>query len=340
MNDPRARARGVESGDQRLAEQRVDDDVDASLAGLRECRGQVWLLERHGGVGAALERPRQTALRARRGDHTARAEYTRGLHRDLADDAARTEHEHVLAGPQFRAPGQREPPDEAPDAERHRQPVGDVIAYRQRRRGIDQRPLRHRAERRDRRIEVDAAPLERRHGLSAGDGRQRRPAAVERAGRKRHIDWIQAGGEHLDDGLPGSRDRLLELCGGGHAVVAQNCRAHRRQLARLIPPLHEGCIMVYAISSNCRYHAVMSTIGLSESATSRAQNLTSMQVHFLGSAARVRLPVRSSFATAATPRASRSAQTANRRNSCWTPASASPSRRGCSMSAPSTAPCC
>ena len=98
LHEPRAEARGVDGRHERLAEQRVDDDVDPAPGGRgQRARQVIWLAEANGGVRAEREAALQPFGRTRRGDHTRRAEQLRGLHGDLSQHAAGAQHEHVLA---------------------------------------------------------------------------------------------------------------------------------------------------------------------------------------------------------------------------------------------------
>jgi hypothetical protein len=163
------------------------DDVDVAAGGLAErLRERIAGSERaevDRRIRAELPRPLQHLGVTPRRHHAAGAEQPRRLHRELADDAGRAQHEHRLARSQPRAPRERQPGRQPGHAKRHRNAVVELVRQRDRLLFPDQRALGERAERRHGAAEVHAPSVagDSPDALAAHHRGQRRRTGDERA---------------------------------------------------------------------------------------------------------------------------------------------------------------
>ena len=221
LHEPAERPQRGQRRDGGLAPERVEHEVEARAARrLAQRRGERRRRAAHRRVGAERARQLQPLGAARGRDDAARAEQPRGLDGDLADDAARAEHQHRLAGLQLAAPVQREPGGEPGDAEADGERRVEARGHGVAAAGGDQRALRERPVRLDGGVEVDGAAVGApADALLARHVRRLVALVRERPGRDAHVDGVHAGGEH------GER---LGALGGRRIVEARRAPGRRR----------------------------------------------------------------------------------------------------------------
>jgi hypothetical protein len=137
--------------------QRIDDHVDVVGRGVLERRRQVLVVLKLDHRVSA--QPCQALAGQVRSDQSAGAELPGDLHSRTADRARRAQHEHGLPALDPRAPFEREPGSQPGIAERRGDGAVDAVGDLEH--GIlrHDRALRHRAVRREDRIEKHAAPV-------------------------------------------------------------------------------------------------------------------------------------------------------------------------------------
>ena len=182
-------------------------------------------------ASAPSARARSSPSASARGrDDAPGAEQLRRLHRDLADDAARAEHEHGLALGEPPAPLERQPRGEAGDAEADRErgsrPSGTRVAVA----GFEQRPLGERAERLAAVLEVDERAVRR-----AG---RRPPCRRRRAARGARARTCPVA-MRMSTGFIAAPHDLDDLGAGrlgvGSSAISGTAPCARRMAARIAP---------------------------------------------------------------------------------------------------------